>query len=43
MLDTLQRALSADGIRTVLEKLPTDYARLFPRARFRRIHYGAGY
>lgn len=43
VLDTLQRALPVDGIRSVLEKLPTDYARLFPRARLRRPHYGAGY
>jgi uncharacterized protein (DUF2267 family) len=43
VLDTLQHAISAEQIRNVLERLPTDYARLFARTRGRRHYYGAGF
>jgi uncharacterized protein (DUF2267 family) len=43
VLNTLQYAVSADEIRYVLERLPTDYARLFSGTR-RKLHwYGAGF
>jgi uncharacterized protein (DUF2267 family) len=43
VLATLQHALSAGEIRKVLERLPTDYARLFAGMRGRPHYYGAGY
>ena len=43
VLDTLERAVTAGEIRNVLERLPTDYARLFPRTRDRLRPYGVGF
>jgi uncharacterized protein (DUF2267 family) len=43
VLDTLQRAVPAGEIRHVLERLPTDYARLFPATRGRLRGYGSGF
>ena len=43
VLDTLQHAISAGEIRHVLERLPTDYARLFAGTRDKLRRYGSGF